>query len=1822
MEEALALSRVCENVSDGCYKESEEPTEENTEAVAYQQLISQPRIKQSARVLEISIYASDTAMWEAITGHAADYKRVPRSEWLLLLGIASKKSQGILQGDLGRLVDQDKRSVPKRTDALVRKGYITKRTTLVRGTKTSKLWLKPFAPPLPKDGDATAKPETQMKLSRQILATNLEPVPWRTRWTGESVDYTALATTIMAICKAWGVMRMQDLKAKLGVLGMRWQMKVVSKVCRFLNARDAIQYVAAKLDNRVFKDCVKFNRDLTTKDWSIFLATGKRAGRLSKSFESGTYDGIDGADQTPTQHASITRLAVAPPATTDLPLPTVIARSVQTFGESGLTNPDVYGLTLGTTFTRFLSSMTTSMSTPDIQPLNVKHLQVKSEHSRVGKIASYRYSMLKVDAPNSSSSIGSVILEPLHTEASRGPGFRSPSYGFLQFSRVPQAQEQPVTLSRLCATGITQRRQRKNTKPQLHSLDEPHYRCTEGKHIESLEKSSGVEEGKNSLIISLKVNFDPTPTLVESNSSEQRRTPYIQDNSPKDNVQSATKVTGYTSAQDNTLIDKDPSALTTTSPKRMGLIRGDKKVRGRGRGRQHISCDRDALISKPWKCDKCGRTWKNDVGLKYHLEKSQTACNPLYTALAMGSPRRGRKPTSLSNGNGVYLKAVASKWAQDTRLLNKAVLTAVTESTAGLTREPFIVNTPLNVEALAESEPPVSISSVSNDDFIIGPYDLQNEVGVKTSLSWGPSTLLQSEIFQLRQIQPSKSHDQSFYVLDRASDPKRLSKLIPLSKLTTGSRYKDGRANHLHHSQDMLEATLYDSHHNIDVTGTMNIAKATKEFLQDQSYPQGGITDEKRASRQQVFNRICSTLTDMLSRLKGAIPGGESMWITFATVWNSKFSHEPVPKMKDCQWALSNMLKDRLVVEHWHGFQSRNGLFTKCQIITLPGLDAFSPESLWLLEKIRETHPQVYFPEQLILSDISRLPEKKDGRRGRRLLAGEVAVLDAPVYVAQIAAKRSTDTVNEIAYPYKRRRMGHHSKGGNGDHSTSTTTQGEFQVRWATEILPANSQPSFIDIPHMFPSTMSPSAEIRFLAPNTFMDEVLPSPGTPEVNQYENGIPITGNTESKIREDASTVEYLRLTPVIESAISLQGLYGTWPYLNLQYFESLGDASFSMCGWMPDQDWFTWASIVQDMEKRIASIPEKGQSSGPDRKIQYHRITEQLKTCMLMESMCIQMLVNSRRLAAGPHNVFINFSAGSGNLVKPYTLVWLPPELLKPDSLRILIQSMEIGSSSSSDEEVSFQRASHRRKAKTARCLSNLTDSKSQMKGKVFALATRALTAIPRIPKGGVKNRGAATADNLIKNKAEIMAAFVAVRALLGGADKSVDWGLLVNIFPGIGLAGLRGFWATACKEQGSYITKFTRDFQDRLIDAYDTGELPMLDYEHPMGYDWPRLIRWTMQIPRHEGAQIPQTRLALDRSYRFENAKFIGDGWHEKFFHVQSSIFSRFEAVTSNPGAMPVSSCEAVTSTVYIITDETIARSWIRSLCNTNESKYSVRQIRDKFLTISSNNLERTTTLLKGAIDQLTKQRVICRSKKPPLGGRPYRLNEWYVSNLAKISQRTKYEEAAAFKTNLDATFRDQKNMEISYTLNDGAMMALTNMSASGRIKLVPVGVPDIPLGFEPGNYESRKYPKSYYHFQLQAVPTENYLFNEDIEVLRALAREAPPVGKYRGELPQWADFFGEVNLEIWCEILGAFCFAFATRGSMTVDGICKALEPVLEEFEVQLIINWGRKSGVITGDMEETGITVGEWWWLAVPWQSKSFYSGKARRGTNTAWQ
>ncbi|KAF1837782.1 hypothetical protein BDW02DRAFT_97278 [Decorospora gaudefroyi] len=83
------------------------------------------------------LYASQNRIWQALTGHSIDLKKVPCMEFVLLSLIAARGAAGIPQPELVRISGQDKRSVPKRTMELARKGYIAKYEVQAGKARTS-----------------------------------------------------------------------------------------------------------------------------------------------------------------------------------------------------------------------------------------------------------------------------------------------------------------------------------------------------------------------------------------------------------------------------------------------------------------------------------------------------------------------------------------------------------------------------------------------------------------------------------------------------------------------------------------------------------------------------------------------------------------------------------------------------------------------------------------------------------------------------------------------------------------------------------------------------------------------------------------------------------------------------------------------------------------------------------------------------------------------------------------------------------------------------------------------------------------------------------------------------------------------------------------------------------------------------------------------------------------------------------------------------------------------------------------------------------------------------------------------------------------------------------------------------------------------------------------------------------------------------------------------------------------------------------------------------------------------------------------------------
>ncbi len=98
----------------------------------------------ASRKVPLRVYISQERMWYALAGHEVDWTKLPRSEFQLLSIIGARRGLGIVQTDLIRISGQDKRSLPRRTDALHTKGYIEKKPALIKGQRTSLCTLRGY----------------------------------------------------------------------------------------------------------------------------------------------------------------------------------------------------------------------------------------------------------------------------------------------------------------------------------------------------------------------------------------------------------------------------------------------------------------------------------------------------------------------------------------------------------------------------------------------------------------------------------------------------------------------------------------------------------------------------------------------------------------------------------------------------------------------------------------------------------------------------------------------------------------------------------------------------------------------------------------------------------------------------------------------------------------------------------------------------------------------------------------------------------------------------------------------------------------------------------------------------------------------------------------------------------------------------------------------------------------------------------------------------------------------------------------------------------------------------------------------------------------------------------------------------------------------------------------------------------------------------------------------------------------------------------------------------------------------------------------------
>ncbi|KAF7909297.1 uncharacterized protein EAF01_003015 [Botrytis porri] len=461
----------------------------------------------------------------------------------------------------------------------------------------------------------------------------------------------------------------------------------------------------------------------------------------------------------------------------------------------------------------------------------------------------------------------------------------------------------------------------------------------------------------------------------------------------------------------------------------------------------------------------------------------------------------------------------------------------------------------------------------------------------------------------------------------------------------------------------------------------------------------------------------------------------------------------------------------------------------------------------------------------------------------------------------------------------------------------------------------------------------------------------------------------------------------------------------------------------------------------------------------------------------------------------------------------------------------------------------------------------------------------------------------------VDEEARLTMGIVIIRAMLGGLEMNIDWVILGTVFKDYSLNFLRKWWQVVWAKKKPMVDKLTKDFQEAFIKGYRKGQVQSIDYDHIVDYDFNTLIDWAMSkinTPTQEEKvfDLPNSIPELKKKYALV-PETRSNYWSEQYYYTLAAVYQRMNLVNSVPFSNPLKP-DALN---YEITDYALAKSWCRAAAVTPDHLWDSKAA-NKLL----NRLP--SAIIIEAREDLLKNKIITKNKRLRTNGRVYNLPDAFNAvfvRTGKIIFEKQYREAYLFKCELDQKFRNGETIvNIPWGVNEGAVLAITNLQANGCIHIQKSNIRANKFGLTEGGYETRLIDKAKYRFQMDIAPTSSYVYNHAIPNLDAMVSEPPFVGP-RGALPVWRSIIGEVIEAMWRKVLLGVTGAFVLRSSIDIEGLERVFAPSLDAWEIKQLIDWGVEKGVWQKcDYEGLGATardaqdmegweVGDWWWMIV---------------------
>lgn len=480
---------------------------------------------------------------------------------------------------------------------------------------------------------------------------------------------------------------------------------------------------------------------------------------------------------------------------------------------------------------------------------------------------------------------------------------------------------------------------------------------------------------------------------------------------------------------------------------------------------------------------------------------------------------------------------------------------------------------------------------------------------------------------------------------------------------------------------------------------------------------------------------------------------------------------------------------------------------------------------------------------------------------------------------------------------------------------------------------------------------------------------------------------------------------------------------------------------------------------------------------------------------------------------------------------------------------------------------------------------------------------------PQEPVSGRREGRNMDARLPVQIERRLVAAIIAVKTITGGIHGKIDWILLCQLFPQYSTAYMTRFWKNISTVYIDAIEQATEKFRDLFPEAYKNGEVPSIDYDNLLKYDWNAVIKWVLEtinpvLTTHK-LFLPGTMKEVQEQITVVKNKKPPVVERGGYFDLNTALYRRLKVSASKPGSIPIPEKpkKMLEEDEIHEANVSLAKSWVRAVATTPQSQYNVNIAGERLNELGNSLINEALAILKD--DKIIKH---CK-KGRATPGRSYEVTEFFNKKLHRHMPPKQFLEAIEYKRFLDKQFAESKDapIRVDYLANEGTLLCITSLQAHGQLRTKAENVNCHAMkGLKVDDfYSTERIPKSRLIFQMDIYFTPLYTPNDNIPILQNVINKSsefrPPRHTDTGDvpIPIWRDIDERINPELWGYVLVGIVQLIALRGGIDVKGLRKCFEPVMEEWEVRLVIEWGCKNGLFKRLHEriEGWTVVGEWW-------------------------